>query len=88
MRKATAVGKEYKKVCEALETLTKKNNSASRPRPEDKELYFRLYTIKDTLEWVHPTLIKAESKEHAQRRLELMGIKHYVFGPVFATLNP
>jgi hypothetical protein len=88
MRTAIAVRKEYKKACEELKTLTKKNNSASRPRPEDEDLYFRLHAIKDTLEWVHPALIKTESKERAQRNMELIGHKHYVFGPVFATFYP
>jgi hypothetical protein len=88
MRNPTAVRKEYRKGCEALATLVKKGDGTSIPRPEDRELYLRLHTIKDTLEWVHPVLIKTTSREHTQRYTELMGSKHYVFGPVHATLYP
>jgi hypothetical protein len=86
MRTPTAIRKEYRKACEAMEALEKKNDG--RPLPEDERLYFRLYTIKYTLEWVHPVLIKTTSRDHAQQRLKLMGHKQYVFGPVHATLYP
>jgi hypothetical protein len=86
MRTATAVRKEYRKACEAMKTLEKKNDGY--PLTEDEELYMRLYTIKYTLEWVHPTLIKTASRERSQQRVELMGHKHYVFGPVHTTLHP
>jgi hypothetical protein len=86
MRTATAVRKEYRKACEGMKALEKNNNGY--PLATDEDLYMRLYTIKCTLEWVHPVLIKTSSREHAQNGLELMGHKHYVFGPVHATLHP
>jgi hypothetical protein len=85
MRTATAVRKEYRKACEGMKALEKKNHGY--PLAKDEELYMRLYTIKYTLEWVHPVLIKTSSRP-PQNRLELMGHKHYVFGPVHATLYP
>jgi hypothetical protein len=86
MRTATAVHKEYRKVCEEMKALEKKNDGY--PLAADEELYMRLYTIKYTLEWVHPVLIKTSSRESAQNRSDLMGHKNYVFGPVHATLYP
>ncbi len=85
MRTATAIRKEYRRVCEALKTLEKRDGE---PLPEDKELYFRLYTIQYTLEWVHSGLIKTTSRKPEERRIELMGHKHYVYGPVHRTLYP
>lgn len=85
MRTPTAVREEYRKVCEALKALEKRDG---KPLPEDEALYFRLYTIQYTLEWVHPILIKTASRKYEERRLELMGHKHYVFGPVHRTLYP
>ncbi len=71
-----------------MEALTKKNNSPSEPLPENEALYFRLYTIQYTLEWVHSGLIKTTSRKPEERRIELMGHKHYVYGPVHRTLYP
>ena len=55
--------------------------------PEDNELYMRLATVKDTLEWAYPRLIKTTAKGH-ERLSELMGYKHYVMGPTFTLLHP
>jgi hypothetical protein len=86
MRTATAVRKEYRKACKGMKALEKKNHGY--PLAKNEELYMRLYTIKYTLEWVHPVLIKTTNRKHAERYVELIGHKHYAFGPVHATLYP
>ena len=37
------------------------------PLPKNEELYMRLYSIKQTLEWVYPSLIKTIARKHAER---------------------
>ena len=32
-------------------------------RPENRELYFRLHGVKQTLEWVYPSLIKTPLRQ-------------------------
>ena len=58
------------------------------PLPKDHELYFRLYSIQLTLEWVLPMLIRTPKVEDVDRRTQLMGYRHYVAGPLHATLYP
>jgi len=58
------------------------------PLPKDDELYFRLYSIQLTLEWVLPMLIRTPKVEDVDRRTQLMGYRHYVAGPLHATLYP
>jgi hypothetical protein len=86
MRPATLVRKEYKAVCQAMKDLAKKG-SGKTPLPKDEEQYCRLATIKNTLEWVHPKLIKTTAKGH-ERLKELMGHRHYAMGPTHAELYP
>ena len=81
MRSAVIIRKEHKAVCKKMAELMSDGS------PNDHELYFRLYSIKLTLEWVHPTLIKTEAKG-ADRRIELAGYRHFVNGPLHATLYP
>jgi hypothetical protein len=88
MKTATAIRKEYRRVCDAMKDLEKKNGSEGKPLPHDEGLYFRLYTIQYTLEWVHSGLIKTASRKPDERRIELMGHKHYIYGPVHRTLYP
>jgi hypothetical protein len=87
MRSPTAVRKEYKKVCQAMKDLAKQGSDRRTPLPKDEELYCRLAAIKDTLEWIHPRLIKTTAKGH-DRFNELAGHKHYVMGPTHAELYP
>jgi hypothetical protein len=57
------------------------------PTSKDEELYMRLYSIKQTLEWVYPSLIKTTSKG-VERQMEMAGHRHYLAGPLHATLYP
>jgi hypothetical protein len=79
--------KEHEAASEAMRQLTKKGKGGRNPLPEDNELYMRLATVKDTLEWAYPRLIKTTAKGH-ERLSELMGYKHYVMGPTFTLLHP
>jgi hypothetical protein len=88
MRNARPVREEYKKVCQAMEALLKKRGRQNRtPLPQDEELYLRLVTIKKTLEWVHPKLIKTTGKG-PDRFVEIAGVRHYVMGPTHDLLYP
>jgi hypothetical protein len=88
MRSPKAIRAEYKKVCRAMDALMKKGGLRSRmPLPQDQELYLRLGAVKDTLEWVHPRLIKTTAKGHG-RFNELVGHRHYAMGPTHAELYP
>lgn len=88
MINARAVRKEYKKVCQAMKDLVKKGGRRNRtPLPKDECVYGHLATVKMTLEWVHPLLIKTTAKG-PNRYNELMGHRHYVNGPTHAVLYP
>jgi hypothetical protein len=88
MRNARAVRKEYKYVCQAMKNLVKKGGRLSRkPLPQDERLYGHLATVKNTLEWVHPKLIKTTGKG-SRRFVELSSYRHYVNGPTHALLYP
>ncbi len=54
--------------------------------PEDRELYFRLHGVKQTLEWVYPSLIKTPPKTE-DRRIALLGHQHYVHGPLHSIIK-
>jgi hypothetical protein len=54
---------------------------------KDNDLYLRLSAIRNTLEWVHPTLIKTRAKGRG-RTSELMLHRHYAAGPTHAELYP
>jgi hypothetical protein len=83
-----AIRKEHRKVCEAMKSLLKKGGRRNRtPLPGDEYIYMRLATVKLTLEWVHPLLIKTKAKGRA-RYNELMGHGHFAFGPTHAVLFP
>jgi len=84
MRNPLQIRKEYKAVCKKMAELYEEGDGI----PSQEALYMRLYSIRMTLEWVHPALIKTTTKKHAERLTELAGYKHYVFGPLFATLFP
>ena len=86
MRSPMAVRTEYKTVCRAMSELLKKGDGYS-PLPKDSDLYCNLAVVKKTLEWVHPLLIKTTAKG-PDRFIELMGYKHYAFGPTMAVLHP
>lgn len=85
MRSSRMVRHEYKRVCEAMSGLAKKGGNS--PLCQDEELYLRLATIKNTLEWVHPRLIKTCAEGH-DRLNELMGHRHYAMGPTHDVLYP
>ncbi len=85
MRSAVAIRKEHKAVREKMDELMLAGDG--QPLPQFEQLYFRLYSIKQTLEWVYPALIKTQSKG-TDRLEELSGYRHYVFGPRHATLYP
>ena len=85
MRSAIAIRKEHKAVCAKMNELIREGDG--QPLPKDHELYFRLYSIQQTLEWVYPSLIKTSAKG-VERRMEMAGHRHYVAGPLHATLYP
>jgi hypothetical protein len=89
MRSAIAIRKEHKAVRSKMDELMRDGDAAGHqgPLPKDEELYFRLYSIKQTLEWVYPSLIKTTAKG-VERQMELAGYRHYVAGPLHATLYP
>jgi hypothetical protein len=90
MRSYTQIRAEYKRVIEKIKELEERaaDKGWQGVLPEDHDLYFRLYEIKQTLEWVAPSLIKTQSRKRAERRIELMGYRHYVAGPLHALLYP
>jgi hypothetical protein len=57
------------------------------PLPKDSDLYCSLAVVKETLEWVHPLLIKTTAKG-PDRLNELLGYSHFVLGPTHAVLYP
>jgi len=75
MRQATVIRREYKRVCQALREL----HGKSGPSATNHELYMRLATIKNTLEWVNPKLVKPKIAA---------GARHIVAGPTHAELYP
>ena len=88
MRSPSSVKSEYRKVCQAMHDLLQKGGPRNRtPLECDEILYLRLETIKRTLEWVFPRLIKTSAKGHG-RLNELLGYKHYAMGPTHDTLYP
>jgi hypothetical protein len=87
MRSAIAIRKEHKAVCVKIKELEKKGGG-HQPLDKDEDVYFRLYTMKDTLEWVLPMLIRTPKVEDVDRRTQLMGHRHYVYGPLHALLYP
>jgi hypothetical protein len=88
MASATRINQEYKTVCAAMAQLCEKGGRSDRtPLPGDEDLYCRLAVVKETLEWVHPKLIKTTAKG-AARFNELMGYRHYAMGPTHAVLYP
>ncbi len=89
MRSAKAIRKEHKEVVAKMDELMSEAAKAGwqGPLPKDKHLYFELYSIKITLEWVYPSLIKTSGKG-VERQMEMAGKRHYVAGPLHATLYP
>ena len=73
-----------------MDELMKAGDAAGHPGPlpKDHEIYFRLYSIKQTLEWVLPLLIRTPKVEGVDRLTQLTGHRHYVRGPLHATLYP
>src|SRR5215469_4944157 len=69
MKSAIQVRKEHKAVCAKMDELMREGDG--QPLPQNEELYFRLYSMRLVLEWVHPSLIKTSGKG-AERRVELM----------------
>jgi hypothetical protein len=86
MRAPSSIREEYKQVCKAMGDLDKKGGGYS-PLPEDSDLYCRLAVVKNTLEWVHPVLVKTTTKGQ-DRYNELMGHRYLAFGPTHAVLYP
>lgn len=88
MRSALEIRKEHKAITVKLAELEDEGDKAGcqGPLPNKRELYLRLYSIQQTLEWVHPYLVKApKGVSHHQM---LIGHKFSVFGPLLATLYP
>jgi hypothetical protein len=86
MKSPDEVKKEYDAANKAMEDLMTKGGGRW-PLEKDNELYMRLATIKDTLEWVHSDLIET-TPDGPGRQIELAGEKHVVMGPTFSTLYP
>jgi hypothetical protein len=88
MRGATEIQKQHKAICAKLEELEQKGDDAgcAGPLPSGVSLYLRLHSIKMTLEWVHPQLIRVP--KGVPRHQMLIAHKFYVFGPLAATLYP
>jgi hypothetical protein len=82
MQSAAAIRKVHREVCEKMAELMHKGELVEysrEPLPKDKELYFRLESIKLTLEWVYPSLVaRAERGNH----------RHLSAGPLHAELYP
>jgi hypothetical protein len=89
MRSALQIRKEHKAVCAKIDELMQEASEAGwqGPLPKDERLYFDLCGIKLTLEWVLPMLIRTKAID-GDRRTQLMGYRHYVMGPLHATLYP
>ena len=85
MRSARQVRQEYKTVCTEMKRLAAKNGGT--PLAKDSDLYCRLGAVKNTLEWVHPLLIRTVAKG-PDRLNELLGYRHYALGPTHAEINP
>jgi hypothetical protein len=79
MRRCLDIEREYKKVCAALDVLHE-GASTRRCASGDKDLYIRLTSIKKTLEWIYPRLIKTKGIGRV-RFSELMEHKHFEIGP-------
>lgn len=90
MRSAKQIRDEHRAVRAMMDELMREGEAAGNhgPLPENEQLYTRLYGIKQTLEWVYPSLIKTTARKYAERRTELAGYRHYVAGPLHATLYP
>jgi hypothetical protein len=86
MRSPMSVRQEYRKACEAMVRIITKGGGHM-PTAEDTETYGRLAVVKNTLEWVHPVLIKTAAKG-SDRLNSLTGYKHYGNGPTHAVLYP
>lgn len=84
MRNAVAIRKEHRAVCAKMSEMMRKANGEL--LPEDRELYFRLHGVKQTLEWVYPSLISTPPKAH-DRRVALLGHYHYVHGPMHSIIQ-
>jgi hypothetical protein len=56
------------------------------PLPRDVDLYCRFGAVKNTLEWIHPALIKTTATG-PDRLNELCSHKHFVMGPTHAELH-
>jgi hypothetical protein len=80
MRSYKEIRKEYQNVCAKLKELEDraKEKEWQGVLPEDEEQYFRAYEIKQTLEWVTPSLVKPEIRSY----------RHIVAGPLHALLYP
>jgi hypothetical protein len=85
MQSPKRVREEHKCVCKKMAELMKKGSNGSLPQEDD--LYGRLDAVKNTLEWVHPLLIKTTAKG-TDRLNELASHRHYTFEPTFAEIHP
>jgi hypothetical protein len=86
MRSAPQIRKEHKAVCAKMDELMREGDG--QPLSKQHELYLRLYSIQMTLEWLDPSLIKTTARKYVERRIDLAGYRHYVAGPLHATLYP
>jgi hypothetical protein len=88
MRGATEIRKQHKAICAKLEELEQEwDTQGAQARCRGAlSLYLRLHSIKMTLEWVHPQLIRVP--KGVPRHQMLVAHKFYVFGPLAATLCP
>jgi hypothetical protein len=68
-----------------MKKLEKKGNNG--PLPKDDELYMQLSAIKNTLEWVHPGLVKKRGMSH-QEWFDRTSRNHFILGPTFAQVYP
>jgi hypothetical protein len=85
MRSAITIRKEHKAVRAKMKELVPAGHQG--PLAKDEELYMRLHSIRQTLEWVYPSLIKTTGKG-VERQMEMAGHRHYYARPLHATLYP
>lgn len=80
----TIIRREHKKAKREIESLVVEAHGRGLDFPEghDYELYCRLSIIKDVLEWVHPSLIRPNSRYNSRIEQLMADCRYYGLGPV------
>jgi len=89
MQTKTAIRKEHAKARDALKSLEQKwiKAGSDGPLPDDKNLYFELNTIKNTLEWIEWNLIETTAKGCDSHLGSVTEHRFHMLGPVDSTLT-